>query len=73
MIALKAELRSLKLGDLSIDTYLRLKDKNENVFDIIVHREPFPDLKTGRSMLTTKEMRLKSNCNPCPFLEFRMF
>ncbi|GJR98980.1 ribonuclease H-like domain-containing protein [Tanacetum coccineum] len=38
----------------------RLNDKYENVDGIIVHREPFPDIKTARSMLTTKEMRLKS-------------
>ncbi|GJR44810.1 ribonuclease H-like domain-containing protein [Tanacetum coccineum] len=34
--------------------------KYENVSGIIVHREPFPNLKTGRSMLTTDEMILKS-------------
>ncbi|GJT35080.1 hybrid signal transduction histidine kinase M [Tanacetum coccineum] len=87
-IALKAELRSLKLGDLSIDAYFRkiesittiltslgspisnddvvtitlegLPDKYDNVSGIIVHREPFSDLKTVHSMLTIKEMRLKS-------------
>ncbi|GKD03013.1 hybrid signal transduction histidine kinase M [Tanacetum coccineum] len=83
-IALKAELRSLKLGDLSIDAYFQkiksiatilrslispvtnddvvtfslegLSEKYENVCGIITHREPFPDLKTARSMLTTEEM-----------------
>ncbi|GKA37507.1 ribonuclease H-like domain-containing protein, partial [Tanacetum coccineum] len=87
-IALKAELRSMKLGDLSIDAYFYkiksiattlssllslisnddvvnialdgLSDKYQHVFDINIHREPFPDLKTVRSMLTTAEMRLKS-------------
>ncbi|GJY22876.1 ribonuclease H-like domain-containing protein [Tanacetum coccineum] len=87
-IALKAELRSLKLGDLSIDAYFRkiesiatiltslgspissddvvtiaiegLNDKYDDVVGIIVHKEPFPNLKTIRFMLTTKEMRLKS-------------
>ncbi|GKF04670.1 hypothetical protein Tco_0035338 [Tanacetum coccineum] len=34
--------------------------KYENVSGIIVHREPFFDLKTARSMLTTEEMILKS-------------
>nr|GFC55278.1 hybrid signal transduction histidine kinase M [Tanacetum cinerariifolium] len=38
-----------------------LPAKYENVSTIIVHREPFSDLKTVRSMLTTKEMRLKSH------------
>ncbi|GKE20062.1 hybrid signal transduction histidine kinase M [Tanacetum coccineum] len=85
-IALKTELRSLKLGDLSIDAYFRkiesiatiltslgspisnddvvtitlegLPAKYHNVSGIIVHREPFPDLKTVHS--TIKEMRLKS-------------
>ncbi|GJY52859.1 hybrid signal transduction histidine kinase M [Tanacetum coccineum] len=93
-IALKAELRSLKLGDLSIDAYFRkiesistiltslgspisnddvvafalegLPDKYENVSSIIVHREPFLDLKTARSMLTTEEMRLKSKSQALP-------
>lgn len=37
-----------------------LTDKYENVASIIVHREPFPDLKTICLMLTIKEMRLKS-------------
>ncbi|GKB58091.1 hybrid signal transduction histidine kinase M [Tanacetum coccineum] len=74
-IALKAELRSLKLGDLSINAYFHkiesiatiltslrspisnddvvafalegLPDKYENVSSIIVHREPFLDLKTA--------------------------
>nr|GFC81192.1 hybrid signal transduction histidine kinase M [Tanacetum cinerariifolium] len=82
------ELRSLKLGYLSIDAYFckiesiatilaslslpirkddifiialdGLPDKYEHVFDIIIHREPFPDLKVVRSMLTTTEKRLKS-------------
>ncbi|GJT98899.1 ribonuclease H-like domain-containing protein [Tanacetum coccineum] len=87
-IALKAELCSMKLGELSIDAYFRriestatilsclrspisnddvvnialdgLPDKYQNVSDIIIHRDPFSDLKTMRSMLTTAEMRLKS-------------
>ncbi|GKD35079.1 hybrid signal transduction histidine kinase M, partial [Tanacetum coccineum] len=87
-IALKAELRSLKLGDLSINDYFRkiksiatiltslgssisnddvvtialewLNDKYDNVAGIIVHMEPFLDLKTVCLMLTTEEMRLKS-------------
>ncbi|GKB56232.1 hypothetical protein Tco_0912418 [Tanacetum coccineum] len=37
-----------------------LHSKYDNVYRIIVHREFFPDLKTIRSMLTTKEMRLQS-------------
>ncbi|GJS00905.1 hypothetical protein Tco_0317413 [Tanacetum coccineum] len=93
-IALKAELRSLKLGDLSIDAYFRkiesidtiltslgspvsnddavtiifegLPDKYDNVFGIIVHQEPFPDLKMVCSMLTTEEMRLKSRAQASP-------
>ncbi|GJT59907.1 hybrid signal transduction histidine kinase M [Tanacetum coccineum] len=87
-IALKAELRSMKLEDLSIDAYFRKiecisnilsslgspisnddvfnialdgePDKYQHVSDIIIHRDPFPDLKTVRSTLTTTEMRLKS-------------
>ncbi|GJZ47299.1 hypothetical protein Tco_0601131 [Tanacetum coccineum] len=56
-IALKVELRSIKLG---------LPHKYNNVCGIIHHREPFPDLKTARSMLTTEEMRLKSTSHSLP-------
>ncbi|GKD84898.1 ribonuclease H-like domain-containing protein, partial [Tanacetum coccineum] len=87
-LSLKAELRSLKLGDLSIDAYFRkiefiatilkglgspltnedvvnialdgFPTKYDNVYVIIVHREPFWDLKMVSSMLTIKEMQLKS-------------
>ncbi|GJT11671.1 hybrid signal transduction histidine kinase M [Tanacetum coccineum] len=87
-LALKAGLRSLKLGDLSMDAYFQkiesiasvlkglgsplsyeyivnialegLPSKYDNVYGIIVHQEFFPDLKTVRSMLTTEEMRLRS-------------
>ncbi|GKA39581.1 hybrid signal transduction histidine kinase M [Tanacetum coccineum] len=89
--ALKFELCSLRLGDLSIDAYFRkiesiatilasigspistddivnialdgLPEKYDHVSDIIIHREPFPDLKTVRSMLNTAEMRLKSRAH----------
>jgi hypothetical protein len=37
-----------------------LPEKYQHVSDIIIHRDPFPDLKAVRSMLTTAEMRLKS-------------
>ncbi|GKE15344.1 hypothetical protein Tco_1422921 [Tanacetum coccineum] len=37
-----------------------LPDKYQDVSDIIIHQEPFPYLKTVRSMLTMAEMRLKS-------------
>nr|GEU64964.1 hybrid signal transduction histidine kinase M [Tanacetum cinerariifolium] len=86
--ALKAELRSMKLGDLSIDAYFYkiesiviilssvrspisnddmvnialdgLPNKYQHVSDIIIHQDPFLDIKTVRSMLTTMEMSLKS-------------
>ncbi|GKC43608.1 ribonuclease H-like domain-containing protein [Tanacetum coccineum] len=87
-MALKAELRNLKLGDLSIDGYFQkiesivlvlnglgsplsnddvvtfelegLPSTYETISTVIVSREPFPDLKMVRSLLTTHEMRLKS-------------
>ncbi|GJX63404.1 hybrid signal transduction histidine kinase M [Tanacetum coccineum] len=87
-VTLKADLRALTLGDMSIDAYFRkiestatllarlgapisnddlvsyalagLPEKYDGVSLLIAHREPFPDLKTVRSMLTTEEMRLKS-------------
>ncbi|GJZ18912.1 hybrid signal transduction histidine kinase M [Tanacetum coccineum] len=93
-IALKAKLRSIKLGDLTTDAYLRkieslatilktlgspvrsddvvtfalegLPDKYDHVCGIITHREPFPDLKTAHSMLTTKDMRLRSKSLSLP-------
>nr|GEY48692.1 hybrid signal transduction histidine kinase M [Tanacetum cinerariifolium] len=37
-----------------------LPDKYTNIFGIIAHREPFSDLKTIHSMLTTEEMQLRS-------------
>ncbi|GKB74365.1 hypothetical protein Tco_0935777 [Tanacetum coccineum] len=37
-----------------------LPDKNENVFEIIVYREPFLDLKAVPLMLTAEEIRLNS-------------
>nr|GEW82834.1 putative reverse transcriptase domain-containing protein [Tanacetum cinerariifolium] len=58
-IALKAELGSIKLGYLSIDY--------QHVSDIIIHRDPYPDLKMVRYMLTTAEMRLKSRTNSTYF------
>ncbi|GKC19143.1 hybrid signal transduction histidine kinase M, partial [Tanacetum coccineum] len=87
-VTLKADLRALTLGDMSIDAYFRkiestatllarlgapisnddlvsyelagLPEKYDGVSLLIAHREPFPDLKTVCSMLTTEEMRLKS-------------
>ncbi|GJU84866.1 ribonuclease H-like domain-containing protein [Tanacetum coccineum] len=66
-IALKKELRSLKRGDMSINVedvvnfaLEGFPDKYDHVCGIIHHRDSFPDLKTARSMLTTKEIRLKS-------------
>ncbi|GKC00289.1 hybrid signal transduction histidine kinase M [Tanacetum coccineum] len=37
-----------------------LPEKYDHVCGIITHRDPFSNLKTTRSMFTTKEMRLKS-------------
>ncbi|GJV62103.1 ribonuclease H-like domain-containing protein [Tanacetum coccineum] len=93
-IVLKAELRSLKLGDLCIDAYFRkiesiatiltslgspvssedvvtfalegFLDKYDHVYDIMHHRDTFPDLKTARSMLITEEMWLKFKSQSLP-------
>ncbi|GJW26721.1 hypothetical protein Tco_0040532 [Tanacetum coccineum] len=71
-IALKAELRSLKLGDLSIDAYFRKIESIATILRSLISPitnddvEPFPDLKTARSMLTTEEMRLKSKPQALP-------
>ncbi|GJY55514.1 hybrid signal transduction histidine kinase M [Tanacetum coccineum] len=87
-VTLKADLRALTLGDMTIDAYFRkiestatllarlgapisnddlvsyalagLPEKYDGVSLLIAHRDPFPDLKMVRSMLTTEEMRLKS-------------
>nr|GFA08389.1 hypothetical protein [Tanacetum cinerariifolium] len=37
-----------------------LSDKYGSLAQIIAHKEPFPDLATMRSMVSTKEMRLRS-------------
>ncbi|GKD05762.1 hypothetical protein Tco_1180736, partial [Tanacetum coccineum] len=37
-----------------------LSDKYDHVAGIIAHRDPFLDIKTVRSMVITKEMRLKA-------------
>nr|GEY80771.1 ribonuclease H-like domain-containing protein [Tanacetum cinerariifolium] len=91
---LKAELRSLKLGDLSMEAYFTkiewiitihasldspindedaihyalegLSDKYVQVCGILHHLGTFPDLKTARSMLITKEMQLKSKSLSLP-------
>ncbi|GJS37220.1 hybrid signal transduction histidine kinase M [Tanacetum coccineum] len=87
-VALKVELCSLKLVDLSNDAYFckiesiatiltslktpisnddvvtvalkGLPDKYDNISGIIVHQEPFSDLKMVCCMLTAKEIWLKS-------------
>nr|GEV59374.1 hybrid signal transduction histidine kinase M [Tanacetum cinerariifolium] len=41
-------------------------NKYENVCGIIIHREPFSDLKMARLMLTTEEMRLNSKSQALP-------
>nr|GEV53587.1 ribonuclease H-like domain-containing protein [Tanacetum cinerariifolium] len=65
-IALKAELRSMKLGDLRNHACFR---KIESITTILSSLgspisnddvDPFPDLKTIRSMLTTAKFQLKS-------------
>nr|GEU65334.1 hypothetical protein [Tanacetum cinerariifolium] len=45
------------IANISLDGLL---EKYDHVSDIIIHREPFSDLKTVRSMHTTTKMRLKS-------------
>nr|GEU34644.1 hybrid signal transduction histidine kinase M [Tanacetum cinerariifolium] len=47
-------------GDLVTYALYGLSAKYDQVAGIISHREPFPNLKTVRSMVTTEEMRLKS-------------
>nr|GFD26237.1 hybrid signal transduction histidine kinase M [Tanacetum cinerariifolium] len=37
-----------------------LSDKYGSLAQIITHKEPFPDLATMRSMVSTEEMRLRS-------------
>ncbi|GJZ08158.1 ribonuclease H-like domain-containing protein [Tanacetum coccineum] len=44
-----------------------LPDSYANVYGIIIHWEPFSDLKTVCSMLTTEEIRLKSRAQTKPF------
>nr|GFB86113.1 hybrid signal transduction histidine kinase M [Tanacetum cinerariifolium] len=37
-----------------------LSDKYESLTQIIAHKDPFPDLATMRSIVSTEEMRLRS-------------
>ncbi|GJR41967.1 hypothetical protein Tco_1310070 [Tanacetum coccineum] len=41
-------------------------NKYDHVYDIMRHRDTFPDLKTARSMLTTEEMWLKFKSQSLP-------
>nr|GEW93040.1 hybrid signal transduction histidine kinase M [Tanacetum cinerariifolium] len=67
-MSLEAELRNLELGDLSVHdnddvvtfTLEGLPSTYETISIVIFSQEPFPELKTVRSLLTTHEMRLKS-------------
>ncbi|GJW08838.1 ribonuclease H-like domain-containing protein [Tanacetum coccineum] len=50
------------ISDEDVVTYVMhgLSDKFAHIAGIIAHREPFPDLETMRSMVTTEEMRLNT-------------
>ncbi|GJT12086.1 ribonuclease H-like domain-containing protein, partial [Tanacetum coccineum] len=63
--ALKAELRSIKLGDQSMESYFQ---KIDSIVTILtsVDADTFPDLKTVRSLLITEEMLLKSKALALP-------
>nr|GEU40967.1 hybrid signal transduction histidine kinase M [Tanacetum cinerariifolium] len=50
----------ISIDDVVTIAFEGLHDKYENVSSIIVHREPFLNLKMVCSMLTTEEMRLQS-------------
>ncbi|GJR15020.1 ribonuclease H-like domain-containing protein [Tanacetum coccineum] len=72
IIALKGELRVIQMGDLSVNAYFHkiesivtlLNDIGSSMTDddIVTYaiNDPFPDLETMRSMVTTEEMRLNS-------------
>ncbi|GKD17684.1 kinase-like domain-containing protein, partial [Tanacetum coccineum] len=74
--ALKAELRSITLGDLIIEAYFRkieslmtiagLPAKYDQVCGYMHYRDTFPDLKTVRSLLVTEEMSLKTKVHTLP-------
>nr|GEZ97729.1 hybrid signal transduction histidine kinase M [Tanacetum cinerariifolium] len=96
--ALKVELRSITLGDLSMEAYFGkieslmtilasldslvndedvvhyalegLPDKCNQVCDYMRYKDTSPDLKTARSLLITKEMRLKSKALALPVDSF---
>ncbi|GKA86229.1 ribonuclease H-like domain-containing protein [Tanacetum coccineum] len=63
-VALKGELRVIQMGDDTPDavTYAinGLSEKYGSLAQIIAHKDPFPDLATVRTMVTTEEMRLRS-------------
>ncbi|GJQ93669.1 ribonuclease H-like domain-containing protein [Tanacetum coccineum] len=93
-LALKTKLRSIQLGDLSMEAYFQKVDSlmtilasldlpvsDEDVVHYVIaglpgnynqvcgythYQTTFPDLKTARSLLITKEMRLKSKSLALP-------
>ncbi|GKB01676.1 ribonuclease H-like domain-containing protein [Tanacetum coccineum] len=56
------------IADEDVVTYAinGLSDKYGNLAQIIAHKDPFPDLSTVRSMVTTEEMRLHSKTHNLP-------
>ncbi|GKB03631.1 hybrid signal transduction histidine kinase M, partial [Tanacetum coccineum] len=56
------------ISDNDVVTYVinGLSDKYESLAQIIAHKDPFPDLATVRSMVVTKELRLRSRSSVLP-------
>ncbi|GJW60768.1 ribonuclease H-like domain-containing protein [Tanacetum coccineum] len=69
---LKAELRSIKLGDQSMESYFQKIDSIVNILTSLEARvneedvDTFPDLKEVRSLLIAEEMRLESKVLALP-------
>nr|GEW99623.1 hypothetical protein [Tanacetum cinerariifolium] len=60
MVALKGELRMLHMGDQSADEYCSKIDSLVTLLSDLGSDDPFPDLATMRSMVSTEEMRPQS-------------
>ena len=64
VVTLLNELGSCMTDDIITYAINGLSDKFANIATIIAYKDPCPNLKTMRFMVTTEEMRLNSNPQP---------
>ncbi|GJY00006.1 hybrid signal transduction histidine kinase M [Tanacetum coccineum] len=67
VVALKGELRMIQMGDQTADEYFSNIDSIVTLLNDLAHKEPFPDLSTVRSMVSTEEMRIRNKSHSLSF------